>query len=357
METNQYLAGIAIPPGETLQEVLDDRMLSQKEAATRLNCTPKHLNQVIQGKASITAEFALKLEYVLNIPAQFWLNLESHYRETLSRLEDIPYIEGEEEILKKLPYAELQKKQWVPPAENVIDKIKNLRKFFSVSSLDLISTVHNSAFRKSDLHIANDYAIASWINQAEILSKTIDASKFNMSKLNNSIETLKKLTLRPLKASFIELQTICATFGVVIVVLDSISKTHINGLTKWLSNDRVLIAISPRGGYEDIFWFTFFHELGHVVQKKKDRIFVDADNEQTNELEKEADEFALRSLLSSEDYKNFINKNCYNDVSLIRAFCRVHSIHPGILVGRLMKEGYISFGDSSLQKLRVPLPK
>jgi HTH-type transcriptional regulator/antitoxin HigA len=165
------------------------------------------------------------------------------------------------------------------------------------------------------------------------------------------------LTTRPLKASFSELQMNCAEFGVIVVIVDHISKTYLNGLTKWLPHNRALIALSLRGGYEDIFWFTFFHEIGHILQNKKSTTFIDMEEHELNDLEKEADQFALQTLLSYDSYKLLVETEGYKDVGLLREFSRSQRIHPGILVGRLMKDKYVEYGDPVLQKIRVKIPK
>ncbi|MGG1616516.1 HigA family addiction module antitoxin [Paenibacillus sp. NRS-1782] len=357
MGDNQYLAGIAIPPGETLQDVLDDNMMTQKELALRLGCSSKHVNKVIKGTASITSDFALKLEDVLGIPSHFWMNLEVNYQETLSRLNAIPQLKEEEHTLSKLSYSELAKQGWVPATKIAIEQIKNLRSFFGVASLESVPLLQPVAFRKSDHYTSEDYALAAWITKAENKAKEIDSLPFDINKLKGSLGKIKKLTVRPLKASFIELQSICAGFGLNVVVVEHISRTYVNGMTKWLPNNRALIALSVRGGYEDIFWFTFFHEIGHVLQNKKSTTFVDMEEDDLGELEKEADEFALETLLSSQSYKLFVESQSFKEVGKLRDFCRKQSIHPGILVGRLMKDNHVSYGDPVLQKLRTKISK
>ncbi|MBR8835064.1 MAG: HigA family addiction module antidote protein [Stigonema ocellatum SAG 48.90 = DSM 106950] len=82
---NQYMPNYASPPGETLQEVLEERGMSQAELAERTGRPKKTINEIINGKAAITPETALQLERVLGIPASFWNNREQHYREALAR--------------------------------------------------------------------------------------------------------------------------------------------------------------------------------------------------------------------------------------------------------------------------------
>ena len=74
---------IAIPAGEYLAEEIAARSLSQTELARRMGRPLNALNEIINGKKTITAETALQLEAVIpEIPARFWLNLETDYQLT-----------------------------------------------------------------------------------------------------------------------------------------------------------------------------------------------------------------------------------------------------------------------------------
>jgi HTH-type transcriptional regulator/antitoxin HigA len=74
---------IAIPPGEYLAEEIKARGISQKELARRMGRPINAVNEIIHGKKAITAETALQLEEVMpEIPARFWLNLETDYQLT-----------------------------------------------------------------------------------------------------------------------------------------------------------------------------------------------------------------------------------------------------------------------------------
>ena len=74
---------IAIPPGEFLTEEIEARQLSQKELARRMGRPLNAINEIIKGKKAITAETAIQLEEAMpEIPARFWLNLETDYQLT-----------------------------------------------------------------------------------------------------------------------------------------------------------------------------------------------------------------------------------------------------------------------------------
>ena len=91
MEEEQKAIGLSrefiIQPGETLQEVLEDRNMSQKELAVRTKVTEKHISNVLSGLKPISVAFAKKLENALDIEAGFWINLQANYDRELLEFE------------------------------------------------------------------------------------------------------------------------------------------------------------------------------------------------------------------------------------------------------------------------------
>lgn len=88
MTPNQfaYAPQVVSPPGDTLRDLLEERNLSQAELSRRMSCPPAAIKAIISGKKEITEEFALGLERVLQVPAQFWLARETRYREPSKEL-------------------------------------------------------------------------------------------------------------------------------------------------------------------------------------------------------------------------------------------------------------------------------
>ncbi|MFN7564746.1 MAG: HigA family addiction module antitoxin, partial [Prosthecobacter sp.] len=70
----------ASPPGETLAETLDAMGLTQSELARRMGRPIKTINEIIQGKAAITADTALELERVLVACVKMCLYVEYEFR-------------------------------------------------------------------------------------------------------------------------------------------------------------------------------------------------------------------------------------------------------------------------------------
>lgn len=112
-DNNKFIPTIAIAPGETIRENMDFLGMNQKELATRLDITPKHLSNIINGKSPITYETALKLESVIGPSAQFWMNLESNYQLNKARLEEQEKLTKDLNILKDIPYKKMSEFGWL----------------------------------------------------------------------------------------------------------------------------------------------------------------------------------------------------------------------------------------------------
>ncbi|KNZ70221.1 helix-turn-helix protein [Thermincola ferriacetica] len=344
MASNQnFRACIAIPPGETLKEHIEDIGMSQKELAKRMGLTEKHISEIINGKASISQETSLKLENVLGIPASFWNKLEANYQETKARIEAEEKINEEIEIAKEIPYSEIARLNWVEPTRRIRDRVVNLRNFFGVASLNLIPDVMPVAFRKSGIKDASALSLAAWLRCGEILAQKINTKPFDRDKLKNAIIEFRKLSIKPPDEFCPVIQEICASCGVALVFVPHFKKTYANGATKWLTPNKAMIQLSLRGSFADIFWFSFFHELGHILLHSKKQVFVTQEKNAENEQqEKEADKFAANELIPDKEYRNFLAKGKITESSII-FFAEKLNIHSGIVVGRLQHDKILKF--------------
>lgn len=70
---------IAIHPGDILADELEARGLTQKEFAKEMGMYPANLNKIIKGKANVTEKIAERLEELLGITKEFWLDIQRDY--------------------------------------------------------------------------------------------------------------------------------------------------------------------------------------------------------------------------------------------------------------------------------------
>ena len=84
-EMNAFTPDWISAPGETIEDLLEERSWPQAELADRTGFTRKHVNDLVKGRAPITPDAAFRLEAVFGAPASFWLAREAQYRESLRR--------------------------------------------------------------------------------------------------------------------------------------------------------------------------------------------------------------------------------------------------------------------------------
>ena len=344
-EKNKYFADIAIPPGETLLETIDALGMSQAELADRMGMAKKTINEIIKGKAPITQETALKLESVLGAPASYWNNLESNYQEALARINAQVEMQEEVNIAKEIPYAELASRNLVCATKNAIEKVKNLRSFFGVASLERIPDV-SAAFRRKQNENVSEYALAAWLRQGELLAREINTEPFNKPKLKKLIPKFRQLTLMTPEEFYPQMVELCSSCGIALTIVKHLPKTYICGATNWVNKNKAVIELSVRGGRADIFWFTFFHEIAHIILHDEKEFHMQKTDDNCV-AEDEADNTAGEWLIPPSGYEAFINSNQYLTKTGIIQFAKEIGIHPCIVVGRLQHEKRIGYNTCS----------
>ena len=346
---NEYV----IEPGETILELLESNGMSQLDLAYKTGINKKTINEIIKGKAPITTTTALKFEYVFNIPASFFNNLESSYQEVLEREEDFIRVKEEEKYLENIPYNEMAKRgwDWIEKTNDPFQKVINLRKFFSVASLSFDTELKKKlAFRKKNNDKFSNEALYCYLRYGEIESNKISYPKFNILLLNENLSKLRNLANNSFIKQFNKLKEILFSCGISLIFEPELPHTYVNGVSYMINPNKAIIMISDRGKKDDIIWFTFFHEIGHLLKHSRKEVFVDLDGKEENNIEKEADKFARNILIPDKSYNEFIRNNKIFTEKILKDFSKRVNILPGILVGRLQKDGLIKWNEFNYLK-------
>ncbi|MBK5242789.1 HigA family addiction module antitoxin [Clostridium sp.] len=339
---NKYTPTIAIPPGETIKENLEVLEMSQTELSARIGITTKHLSNIINGLAPITYETALKLEVVIGPSAEFWMNLEINYQLNRARLKELEQISQDIEFLKFIPYNEISKLGWVDVTTDKKERVINSRSYYGVALLGLIKNSYSVSFRQGKTnHEISNYGVLAWLRKAEMKGNDIEVEVFNKIKLKTLIPEFRKLTLEKPEVFYPKMKRLCAECGIALVLVHSLSKTYIQGATIW-KNDKAILALTVRGKKADIFWFTFFHELAHLIHHGKKEIHINYENDHDKQ-EDEADSISRSYLISEKQYSNFIKNYPYTDKYTIVKYAKEIEISPCILIGRLLHDELISY--------------
>lgn len=315
--------------------------MTQREFALRAGLSAKHLNQLVKGTVSLSPDVAERLESVTGIKARFWNRLEADYQSTKKRLREARDPALFEIWCKSLPVKELIRRGQVP--EEPSDKASRwdqMLAFFGVSSLDAWAELYEkpaAAFRQTKAFEAKVGAVAAWLRLGEVAAQAIACDPFDKRRLQAELPQLRSLTVLPPEQFESELVKRCARNGVAVVFVKEITGSRACGATRWVSPHKAIVQLSLRYKTDDQFWFTVFHELGHVLMHGKQDVLVEASRISGAEepREAEADRFA-RDLLIPPNVAQRLDS--LRSLASVRSFAREIGIAPGIVVGRLHHE-------------------
>jgi len=325
-------------PGDTILETIEFLKMSQAELAERIGKTPAKVNDFISGKAPITVNTAMQLEKVLGIDMQFWLNREMHYREKLARIEQEEFLEQCIDWVKEQPIKELQKFGYLKSTKIGTEMVEECLQFYGVASPVqwqniYIDSYAQTSFRKSTAHTALLSSMAAWLRIGELKLRKQHLPEFNKEAFKTTLTEIKTLVETQPEDFPTKLKSMCEQAGVSVIYSNSLPKAPISGATRWIGGTP-LIQITDRYKTNDHFWFTFYHEAGHILLHGKKDVFIedfDAVENDSNK-ENEANDFA-RDWLLPDTFLDEITAEI--DEKAVRRIAKAYSTHPAIVVGRL----------------------
>lgn len=329
---------IATPPGATIKEQLNDRGMSQKEFAARMDMSEKHISKLINGDVQLTPETAVRLEMVLGVPAKFWNNLEAIYREKIIKAEAENAMDVDIEIAKQFPYNEMVKLGWITETRDAKEKVVYLRKYFEVVQLSLLGNeqITRIACRRLAITDKSDLALMAWVQEAKIQARHLQVAPINMKRLMAAIPVIRGMTVLKPKEFCPRMKKLFADCGIALTFLPHLTGSFLQGATFYDGN-KIVIGITARGKDADKFWFSLFHEIAHIVLGH-----VGYSCGTSEEDEKAADQWSGDILITDEEFENFRKECDYSERNVIR-FAKSQGIAPGIVVGRMQREGMIKY--------------
>ncbi|MCM0080577.1 helix-turn-helix domain-containing protein [Geomonas sp. Red32] len=342
------------PPGDTILDLLEEHGWKQTELAKRTGYSTKHINLIINGKAPITDDTALKLERVIGSTAHFWLTREAQYREGLVRIAEREALRTEAGWLKQLPLKEMISFGWVRAFQDKGEQVAECLRFFGVATVALWEKEYGepcAAFRTSDKFENLAGSVAAWLRQGERSAATMKTEAYDRGTFKEALASLRTLTREPAPEVFVpKLIETCARSGVAVVIEPAPKGCPASGAVLWISPEKALLMLSLRHKTNDHFWFSFFHEAGHLIRHGKRLRFIEMEGSLSNEHEEEANQFARDWLIPPQDARQL--KTLEKTEAAVSSYAAHQGIAAGIVVGRMQKEGLLPWS-SSLNKLKV----
>ena len=378
-----YHSNYAIHPGSTLEDELNYLGISQVELATRSGLTKKHINEIINKKASISPETALKFEKVLGLKASFWLAYQRNYDEATARIEADSHLEKEIKLLPefKETFKELTRIGVLPAIQwkksSFSDIVSALLSFFGTVSLSLVQDSNLSAAYKkgtvaerasSRLRRTNDRSvlrvhedheddenaeigvqqqchngkninhnnIAAWLRLGQLKAQRTETLEFNEKQLKKRLEEIKALSTLDEPLKFLpRIEKILADCGVVLVCAPYLKNTYTQGATQWVKTDKAFIILKTTNQSADKFWFNLFHEIGHILKHGSSKTFIDLEDKHDSKEEQEADLFAGNLLLPEFDEALHNKKLSRAEIEKV---AKKYKVSNSIIAGRLSYE-------------------
>lgn len=332
-----------IEPGAIVAETLRDRGMTQVELARRTGRPLKAINEIVRGKAAITADTAVQLEAALGVPARFWMNLQRDFDEAKARAKRRERLAVHATWSKRFPLAAMSKHKLLPRTRDAVDQVEALLAFFGVASPDAWRDQWRqpaAVFRRSIGRPLDTEAISAWLRWGQRLAQKRRIADFDAGRLSEAIPIVRSLALLNPIAFRRRLVEVLSDTGVFVLYVPELPGTRVIGATHWIAGHPI-IQLSLRHKTDDHFWFAVFHEIAHVLNGDRNTTYLDfVGDERTSEEEARADEFARETLVARRKYDAFV---AAHDVSAaaVRAFADAVGTSAGVVVGRLQHDEHI----------------
>jgi HTH-type transcriptional regulator / antitoxin HigA len=353
-----------ISAGDYLTVVLATLGLSQSDLAARTGLSTKHINQVIKRGATISPEIATHLEYATGVPAEAWAALDARYQAGQAREKTRRRLSASLSWLDRFNLPELAERHVISSAARTVTTMEQLLRYFAIADpegWDRVWQPSLTSFRRSPAFQPDATATTVWLRAGQRAASQIDVTPYDTRTLQSGLEEVRRLTTLDASEALPALQHRMADFGVAVVYVAEFDGCRASGATWWTSPTKAVVALSNRGKKEDRFWFSFFHELGHVLHHAKRDTFLDQANGATepdagdgppwgdppprsgfiddgsrdSRLEEEADSFASITLIPPTYAGRIAAIRSTQDVKDLAAAI---GVSPGIVAGRYQYE-------------------
>lgn len=234
---------------------------------------------------------------------------------------------------------------WIRGFKDKIQQLRELVKFFRISSLDQRERYAKTytdqvVFRKSETFKNNLPATIAWLRQGEIQAKTILCQPYGSAKFREALVVIRSLTREPPETFHPQMIDLAAAAGLALVFVPELPSTKISAATRWLSPGKPMIQLSLLYKKNDQFWFSFFHEAAHILLHGKRDFFIHNEDDQAGEKETEANSYAANFLIPPARFRALIKYGKPSKDTVLQ-FASDLGIAPGIIVGRLQRERII----------------
>lgn len=332
--------------GSFLKDYLDYYNISQSNFAIRLGITQKHMNEIVNGKVSITAELAANISRLTEIDSSFIINMENDKKLKEEIIKDLGDEKAVDKMLKEVfLIKELEKRGWVnflditSPLQNYLDILKFLR----IKDLSIIPLLEKQVLFKKTGEDFNKLAL--WIAHCDEISANQSINDYDKCNLAFLVQDINEYAYKS-NFNIDEVKELLNKYGFYFVCEKALPGTKVRGCFK-VKGLKPTIYITDNYSGKDSFFFEILHEIGHCksdYNEAKSKTII----ESTNEKEERADNFAIHSMIDDEKWKQITNTDL-SEKELLKISQKFH-IPMCYIVGRLAKLKKIEYSGDLYNK-------
>ena len=332
-------------PGDTLLTLMEQKELSAESLAQKLGCSNSVIHGLIAGTVAIDGALAQALSKHVGGTTNFWEVRQQKYQGALSRAAAAVTSDAAEEWIKRFPHADIAKNGWIKHSRNRSELVKSYLAYFGVNNpaeweeryADFLKL---TAFRTSPKFQSKAGPLSAWLRQGEIEAAQIQCRPWDSKALKSRLSEIRVLCKAKNPAYYLpRIQRFCSDVGVAVVFVRAPSGCAASGATRFVSPQKAMLILSFRYLSDDHFWFTFFHEIGHLILHSSSLTFIDGEDRVSDEIENEANEFAERALIPADRRDELMDLPSKRE-EIIR-FAYSVGVSAGIVVGQLQHYGVI----------------
>jgi len=342
------------PPGSTVEMLMARQNVSSRELARRMNADSAFVLRIISGTEPIEVGVAKCLAAVLGGTPSFWTARQSKFEAALDRTASKLSPESARTWLRTLPLKDMKDAGWIA-CHSKSNLLQAALAYFSVTTPDewrdrYAAHATTFSYRTSEAFESKLGALAAWLRQGELQASGVSCGTWNPTKFKEALRVIRGLTRLKEPARFIgRLRSLCAAAGVAVVFLKAPTGCRASGATRFITPDKAMIILSFRHLSDDHFWFSFYHEAGHLLLHSSRETFVDGEAAEVTKKEREANAFAACSLIPMSEHERMLSLRGMNAV--VR-FAVSLGVAPGVVVGQLQHHDVIGPGQLNGLKRR-----
>lgn len=339
-------------PGDSIRIRMHRLGVPAGKLAKHLQGGIDEVRELLLGKRPIDNRLASSLSVVLGGSQEFWIKRQENYEKAFSTALQAALDSGDDWIGNVPMLPSFNKKSI--SKRKMCEEIRRRMQFYNVPTLASWEQKYGNIcrethFRRSDSFVPLNSAVLLWIRRGEVEADLVHTRPWSSRKLNDKLDDIRKLTKISNPNRFIPaLRSLCADAGVAVVIGETPKGCYASGAVRLVSTDKAMMLLSFRYLTDDHFWFTVFHEIGHLLLHKCET-FVDGDDYTcSNRFEEEANNFARDQIIPKKhqhELRNLgINKK---DIIKFGLQCGVAS---GLVVGQLQHNDIIDYGKMNYLK-------